>query len=283
LGDQFLIVGYLPEYRNLEPSWGNCLTDIIYFSAEPLLTGELNTSRFDPATLQALGEVKELYGTRLHISIGGYGRSENFGEMVTNSQARGAFVENLVQFAALHNLDGIDFDWEFPETKAEIQGYIELISETKQSGLIVSVALYPYDDLDLEPYLVADRVYIMSYERGAQHATFEQAVEDLDFFHAGGIPKEKLALGIPFYGRETLDPYRYFAYAKIVEQYHPPADVDEVDDIYFNGISTVQKKTCYTQQNGFLGVMIWELGQDSLDAASLLRAVYQAALDGCDS
>jgi GH18 family chitinase len=54
-----------------------------------------------------------------------------------------------------------------------------------------------------------------------------------------------------------------------------------VDGIYFNGIDTVQKKVCYVRQNGFGGVMIWELGQDTADDSSLLRAASQAAKGNC--
>jgi chitinase len=279
LDGETLIIGYIPEYRTLDPLWGNCLTDIIFFSLGPMANGTLDTGRLNPSILETMQEIKRTYGTRIHVSLGGYGRSDNFSAVVTNPQLRNTFLENLVDFAAEYDLDGIDFDWEFPETPSEIDGYVEMLSEIKQQGLIVSVALYPYGNLNIFPYLIADRIHIMSYNRGVRHSTFEQAVADLAYFESLGAPREKLILGIPFYGRQMNSPYHYFIYSEIVAQYDPAADVDEVADIYFNGITTVWKKTCYTQENGYAGVMVWELGQDN---GSLVRAIHDAVATKCE-
>jgi hypothetical protein len=279
--DDFLVIGYLPDYRSLEPTWGNCLTDVIYFSADPLASGELDTQRLQPETLVALRQMKETHGTRIHISLGGYRRSEDFGAMVTNKVLRAKFVENLIVFAALNDLDGIDFDWEFPETQREVEGYIELIKEIGEHGLITSVALFPSKALDIELYSVADRIHVMSYNRGVQHSTYQQAVEDLAFVVDRGIPIERLILGVPFYGRQTVSPYGYFTYAEIIESYRPPFYVDEIDNIYFNGVSTVAKKTCFVLQNNYRGIMIWELGQDSSDETSLLQTIYRTIVSEC--
>ncbi|MBI5353514.1 MAG: hypothetical protein HZB50_12810 [Chloroflexi bacterium] len=66
-------------------------------------------------------------------------------------------------------------------------------------------------------------------------------------------------------------------------QYHPSPDLEQVDDIFFNGITTIKYKTCFVSENDFGGIMIWELGQDTWDETSLLRAIYQAVVNGCKS
>ena len=44
--------------------------------------------------------------------------------------------------------------------------------------------------------------------------------------------------------------------------------------IAYNGIPTIQRKCQYVMDEGFGGVMIWELGQDSpVQQYSLLRAI----------
>ena len=122
----------------------------------------------------------------------------------------------------------------------------------------------------------------MSYDRGRKHSTLEQAQQDVTLFLSTGISPEKLILGIPFYGRAMTPPNKEYLYADIVALYHPPPMFDEVENIYFNGIGTVKQKTCLAKTTGLGGVMIWELGQDSGDNSSLLRAIYQAATSECE-
>ena len=52
----FAVVGYFPDYRELNPVWAESLTDIIYFSAEPRADGSLDASRLNEETWQALIE-----------------------------------------------------------------------------------------------------------------------------------------------------------------------------------------------------------------------------------
>lgn len=285
LTGDFLVIGYLPEYRTLNPAWGNCLTDLVYFSIRPLPDGGLDTSALSAATLQTLREMRRNYGTRIHVSIGGWGRSDDFAPMATRPAIRKKFVENLVSSCLENALDGVDFDWEFPENEREVQAYAALLAEVKAAltpyGLIVSVALSPSEQMDLKPYAAADRIHIMSYDRGNKHATPEQARQDAAAFLAAGAPQQKLILGLPFYGRIMTAPYNSYTYSEIVERYHPLPALDEAGDIYFNGIETIQHKTCLAKAMGLGGVMVWELGQDSNDEASLLRAIYETATGTC--
>jgi chitinase len=281
MDDDFLIIGYLPEYREFEPSWGTCLTDLVYFSAEPDEDGRLDTWRVDPERLQAMREIKETYGTRLHLSIGGYERSEHFIGVIADWESRRNFVEDVVAFCEANDLDGVDFDWEFPQGEFQTLQYVSLISEVRQRGLIVSVALYPHEDLDFKAFIDVGRIHIMSYDHGSRHSTFEQAVQDLALFEQAGFSRQQLILGIPFYGRRTMHPTTSSAYADIIELYNPGAGMDEIEGIYFNDVLTVKHKTCYAHENGYGGVMIWELGQDSPGERSLLRAIHQAVTIGC--
>jgi GH18 family chitinase len=281
----FAVIGYLPDYRTLDPEWGKYLTDIIYFSAEPRADGTLDTGRFDGNVLSQLHDMQGRNGTRLLISIGGWERSTQFAAMTGNIQTRKKFVDNLAGYVHENKLNGVDFDWEFPQNGTEFQNYIRLLEEVhtdfQPKGLIVSVALSPDLEFPLKDFTVVDRVHIMSYDRRPRHSTYEQAVGDLQKFIDAGIPREKLILGVPFYGRKITAPYEEATYADIVAKYHPAPDVDEVDGIFFNGIGTIQRKTCHAMSENIGGVMIWELGQDSSGDASLLQAIDQAARTGC--
>ncbi|MBI5963787.1 MAG: hypothetical protein HY863_09960 [Chloroflexi bacterium] len=287
LNDDFVIIGYLPEYRELNPEWGKCLTDIIYFSAEPRADGTLDTSRLSDDTWHGLLTMKEKYGTHIHLSIGGWERSRVFASMTAKAKPRAVFIQNLLKLASEHQLDGVDFDWEFPENETEVKNYITFLTEIKTAfasrGLIVSVALSADNSssMDLSQFAVVDRIHVMSYDRGALHSTYNMAAEDLSTFTINGIPKQKLFLGVPFYGRKMEAPFTSSTYQEIMTKYHPSVDLEQVDGIYFNSIATIERKTCFVRENGFGGIMIWELGQDTWDETSLLRAIYQAAVNGC--
>ena len=281
----FLVIGYLPDYRDLNPDWGSCLTDIVYFSAQPKPDGSLDTSLLSESTFQALRAMKDRYGTRILMSVGGWERSQGFVPMVTDPQARKSFEDALLAFGLSHALDGVDFDWEFPQNAAQYQGYAALLQEVKAlfqpHGMLISMALSPDVDLTLPVYQIPDRIHVMSYDHPGMHSTYDQAVLDMNYFVSGGFNKNKLFLGVPFYGREIAKSNNESTYADIIQQYHPDPSQDQAHGIYFNGIDTIQKKTCYALANGFGGIMIWELGQDSTDDTSLLRTVYQAAVNGC--
>jgi len=275
----FAVVGYLPDYRTLDPAWGRYATDIIYFSASLRTNGELDAARLNAQTLAALREMRDNYGTRIFIAIGGWERSQNFAAVATDPELRARAVQAITTYCLENRLDGVDFDWEFPDNKAERQGYVALLAEVHAAfaphGLRVSVALAAWQDLGDDLYTAVDRIHVMAYDHEGRHSTFEQAVGDIQAFLARGAPPEKLLLGVPFYGRSLSQWNNAFTYADIVAQHHPAPDVDEAGGIYFNGMATIQQKTRYALEQHLGGVMIWELGQDTAGDTSLLRAIRQ--------
>ncbi len=277
----FAVIGYFPDYRELNPTWEQNLTDILYFSTEPRADGTLDTSRLNEETWAQLQKMKTEHATRVHLSIGGWERGNDFAELTANPNTRRAFIENLLRYLLAHNLDGADFDWEFPQSDTEFENYISMLTEIQAvlsaRGMSVSVALPADPSFPLAEFAVVDRFHIMSYDRAAKHATYEQAVDDVQLFLDAGIPAEKLILGVPFYGRNVQPPYRVLSYAEIMGQYQPASSMDEVDGIYFNGLETIHHKTCYAMGEGLGGVMIWELAHDTTDANSLLQRMYALA------
>ena len=273
------VIGYFPDYRELNPAWAANLTDIIYFSAEPRADGTLDTSRLSDDTWNALRQLKNEYGLRVHLSIGGWERDGAFASVSADPALREIFVNTVLDFLLAHDLAGVDFDWEFPQTADEFQNYIALLTETKAAleshALLVSVALPAEAGFPLGEFAVVDRVHLMSYDRGERHSTFEQAAADVQTFLDAGIPPEKLILGMPFYGRAVTPPFDEFSYAQLVNDYAPAPDTDEVNGIYFNGPGTIRRKVCYGIQEGLGGFMIWELSQDTSDSSSLLHTIFQ--------
>jgi hypothetical protein len=277
----FAVVGYFPDYRELNPVWAESLTDIIYFSAEPCADGKLDTSRLSEDTWQNLQRLKAEHGLRIHLSIGGWERSAGFAPMTSDPLTRQKFIGALTEFALTHHLDGVDFDWEFPKGKDQFKNYISLLTETKAAfakhNILVSVALTPDPNFPLADFASVDRVHLMSYDRAAKHATLERAMDDVQLFLDAGIPAGKIILGVPFYGRNTSPPYKVLSYEEIMTRYYPSPVVDEVDGVYFNGLGTIQDKVCFALEEELGGVMVWELAHDTTDSNSLLQRMYALA------
>jgi GH18 family chitinase len=81
-------------------------------------------------------------------------------------------------------------------------------------------------------------------------------------------------MGVPFYGQDGqgYGGTHTLTYRTIVNDTQPALNLDAVYDPvnaktwYYNGVGTMQRKAHYVVDNGFGGLMIWELGQDHFDA-----------------
>jgi GH18 family chitinase len=276
------IIGYFPEWEsadvvNIDYSK---LTHIIYFHIWPNPDGSLDTSAVDTNDLNTIRENAHDVGVKVLISAGGGGVSNGFSPMTSNDTSRASFVNNTVQFINEYDLDGVDINWEPLNTAAKKNNQAILLADLKTAlhDKIVTVAvnaerldLYSSsaDDIDWANLLAYD----MNWGHG-EHSNFEDSVAALERYVAEGIPEEKLALGIPFYGRDLQT--KAMKYEDIVITCNPllPSE-NYCDGYFFNGIDLVQQKSQFVLNSNYTGVMIWNLGQDTYDNTSLLNAIYE--------
>lgn len=224
-------------------------------------------------------------------SIGG-GSAPAYYSTLLSKVYRGDFVQKLAQLAELYDLDGIDVDLEGERVDTNYESFvIDLSAQLKPKGKLLTAAVATvYKDRYTDKALALfDFISIMSYdktgpwrpEKPGPHAPYEMAVEDMNYW-AGekGIAKERLNLGIPFYG------YGFgpgapadLSFRKIVGTYTGAENKDELilpegGTIYYNGIPTIKNKTSLAlQQAG--GIMIWQLLQDAQGDVSLLKTVNE--------
>jgi GH18 family chitinase len=122
-----------------------------------------------------------------------------------------------------------------------------------------------------ETFALFDFINVMTYD-GPEHGTMHQFEQGLSFWIARGLPKDKIVMGIPFYGDPDM-PYR-----KLVQNDPAAAQVDMYDyfgSVYhYNGIPTVQAKTKLAV-NQASGIMFWTLEYDIPGEFSLVNAIYQ--------
>jgi hypothetical protein len=170
-----VVAGYAPDYRiehilnNLDQV-ANHVTDVILFSLSVERGGQLNLSLLDEdRTRNFVSTVRKLPkgNVRVHLCVGGGGRSQGFMDAARSASSRKAFSRSLAQVLKKVEADGIDFDWEAPQSLAEVQAYTELISETKRTigpGILLGVAVHAGQDLGSGIYSTVDRVNLMTYD-----------------------------------------------------------------------------------------------------------------------
>lgn len=278
---EFRVVGYLPNYRaaefKLDAAQG--LTDLIVFSAAPKPDGQLDLDLLKKFPWSKVQQFKIQNGARLILCVGGWERSKHFAAATASAENRARFVKSAVQICQDNRLDGVDLDWEHPRNEQEQNDYASLLQELRKAfeprGLTLSLTMAAWQKLPREAFAAVDVVHIMAYDNQGQHSTFESAEADVKTLLDQGVPKEKIILGLPFYGRHVSQRQTTFTYREIVAKYKPAPDVDEVESIYFNGPRTIQRKTKFALESQLGGVMFWELGQDAEGPQSLLRVISE--------
>ena len=278
------IVGYFPfwESGDINSIDYTKLTDIIYFHIWPNSDGSLDTSVINLNDLNTIRDRAHAAGVSISIAVGGWGVSDGFPPMAQDSIARANFVSNISNFISANNLDGVDIDWETPIDQVKINNQDMLLSDLADAlhplGKTVTVAANG-DVVELKASVTnsVDWVNIMAYDMNwsnAEHSTFVDSVSALQRYETLGISKEKLTLGIPFYGR-TDGWTSEIKYEQIVSTCNPSPSENTCNGYFFNGIDLVQQKAQYVLDNGYDGVMIWNLGQDTYDQTSLLNAINE--------
>lgn len=170
-------------------------------------------------------------------SIGGYGRgSALLGMAMANNQTRQTLTKSLVTTIRDGNLDGVDYDYEFPETIQQLQNLYQALAAIRNEldqtfGLrnkTVSMTLYSSNGqfgpnlppVDATPFSdLVDHGILMSYDYfgsfsaisapnsplydvpGYPGLSFSSSI--LTWLQTGWDPK-KLVAGLPYYGRTAI-------------------------------------------------------------------------------
>ena len=264
-----VLAAYLPSWRYEtapEASFG-MVTDVLYFSIEPDAEGGLDWNDSDPAHLVDLKAKKQKYGFRTYICVGGWERSEHFPAVAADEALRAKFVAELVKFADEYDLDGVDLDWEHPQNEKEGMDYAVLIKELKEalgSKRLVTAAKAGWQEMPEAGWKALDRLHLMAYDHGGEHSTYAKAVGDVESVVSKGMPKSKIALGVPFYGRHVTERDARTA-AELFSEVKP-GKTDLVDGYAFNNLHTLGRKVEYAKKEGLAGIMVWELAQDREDS-----------------
>ena len=312
-----IVAGYYPEWRRwsyppsavpLEP-----LTHVIYCFAWPNADGTISYPQGFSDPVPELSQRVHAAGKKLFVSLGGALDSDGFAPMAANATTRARFVSLLTGFCVSNRFDGVDLDWEYPANAGEGTNLTQLVRDIRAHWsqvapqLALTMTIGPtdwsakyFDVAALHPLLdwidVMTYCYYGSWSGRAGHnaplytdpadplkaGSTDQSIRE--YFHGKrGVPLEKMALGIPFYGLTYTGTTQLYAVASggTPTFYR---DVAALDCAYrWDGVSqvpylvsplnggtivpfddpaSVRLKAQYAKSLGLAGVAIWELSQD---------------------
>jgi chitinase len=250
-----------------------------------------STGRFTEAKgIQAVVAKAHRNGVKVLMAIAG-GNAPRYYRSLIAPANRALFIANLIKFMTDHDFDGIDVDIEGELITNDYEGFvIQLAAAVRPGKLLTAAVATPYGPLLTAASLAQfDFINVMSYDKtgpwrpqiSGQHSPLSMAVSDMDYWqNERKIPKQKLNLGVPFYGY-SFGPSGAgsMSYKKIIDTYPGARDKDELPTVdggmlYYNGTATIKAKTKLAlEQSG--GMMIWQLLQDASGSDSLLELMYR--------
>ena len=284
----FKVVAY-QKYNTMakfEPKVYGYIDQLIYKLIRVKADGELELLPSTLTDLKVLTNSKDGYDkVKLLIGIGGAKKnSAHFRVMADNPTARSNFVKNIREFCQKYQLDGVDIDWEYPETHQEQANALLLFKQLQQvfnqeKLLLTAAVTYTPEQIrfakQLEPYV--HQINLMVYEPIKGLTTFQQQIDfAVKLIEKEDLSKEKLVVGLPFYGK-NVSTGKTMAYNKIVKT--KQLGSLDINSINYLNVDEVKKNTLMMKDKGYSGVMFWELGFDSHinSPISLLRAINSVA------
>ena len=284
------VVGYFPSYRfNLHRLVDYCMvTHLNICFANPDSEGNLHINSFTEVINSAKLNNPDIV---ICISLGGGDLSDNikqnWSNLIDEPANRPAFIKKIVSFVESKNLDGVDFDLEWSAVTSGYSNFVIALNDSlKAHNKLFTAALpatYRYPQITDDALEIFDFINLMAYDatgpwspnKPGQHSSYNFAKQSINFWKNQGLPKEKLVLGVPFYGYNFDDKNDVFSftYATMVNKNTANADIDQVGKAYYNGRPTIEKKVELASKETS-GIMIWELGQDRYDDYSLLTTIH---------
>lgn len=277
---------------------------------------------------------------KILISVGGWNWSGRFSEVAATEETRATFADSCIDFISKYGLDGIDLDWEYPvgggfETNSsspdDKQNFTFLLKEIREKldaqgikdnryymlTIAAGASNYYINNTEVDKFhKYLDYVNLMTYDINGpwdpysdfnaplykdESSQYKICIDSsVNAWLDAGLPRDKLVVGIPFYG------YRYhvpnsdnkglhqkhingdgLSYHSIVEDYlndsgytrnfHEESLVPWLYNgdtfISYEDPQSILLKAEYIKNKNLRGAMVWELSQDS--DGELLNSLYK--------
>lgn len=258
------------------------------------------------------------------LSLGGWGWDKQFAAMVSKPEAEDRYVTSVLGMVDGFDYDGIDLDWEYPDTADEITGFERLTKrfrkqldqlgvkksrpmfQTMAAAASTNTLKWLPNELLLE---TMDWVNVMTYDMagewtdyaGHHSPLFASAKQpgsprstelSMKYLIERRVPANRLALGIPLYGKgfSVSEPYTSTKnkaqgrrpggqYSRLVQLQKEQGWIRQWDDetknpwlvapdrsavIGYDDPESVALKTEWAMKLGLRGVFFWEINGDRL-------------------
>ncbi len=202
------------------------VTDVAHFSVTPRPDGSIQIPDWGPFPDPALVAKTHAAGARIVLVAGGDDEAARagFSGLAASAATRQAFVGNMLRLVEANGYDGVDLDWEFPDSAADRDNLTALIHNLRAAlgpNRSLSISAGPTDYrgrwLDIAA-IMPDLTWFssMTYDMGgAGWSTYaddnaalhpgrpgEDNVADSVAYYLGrGVPAAKLMIGLPFFGQ----------------------------------------------------------------------------------
>jgi chitinase len=317
---QNLVAGYYPDWlKTTLPAQSikfEHLTHIVHAFAWPQSSG--GVSYYGGMFNYNLAEATHNAGKKILLALGGWGQSDGFAPMSADSAMRAKFIDNIVALIFDKNYDGIDLDWEFPTNITEGKNLTRLVKELREKfnqenpdwliTMAVSSGSYSgqyFEYSELANYI--DWFGMMGYDfhgswtaHAGHNAPLYQPSNCSDGCSDNSIvylsverqvPKQKLLLGLPFYGKEFTSNGLYqpilgnvtdILYSDVYPRITSSSweyywddfskvpyllSSDHTKFITYDDTMSIGYKCRYALDNQLAGMMIWALGQDLISGS----------------
>lgn len=262
-----------------------------------------------PEGLHAIVALREKNPSlKVLLAIGGW-KAGGFSEMAATVATRKAFAQDCKRVIDEFGLDGIDMDWEYPSSAAagitatpeDIDNFTILMKNIREAIgndkllTLASIATAKYVDFRaIDPYI--DLVNVMAYDMSrppyhhsalfhSEHSGRFSSSEAISAHLDSGVPRQKIVLGMPFYGHgaEGLADFVYYRdiinLSGFIKHWDNDAKVPYMTNnegtfvLCYEDSESIAFKCDYINKTGIRGAMYWESQLDD-DNLTLTKAVY---------
>lgn len=275
------VIGYLPDYRLTKSALANVskCTDIVFFGSEILADGSIKMAGQNTEGLKKLRTTCQKSKTKLHLCLGGWKKDTHYPTVTSDPKLRAKVIANLIELKKKHAFHGVDYDWEYPKTKAEMKGFIALCRETKLrlgKDFLVTAAFHPRHKIPKGLVEQLDRIHLMTYDLEAPHCAISHSQAAIKQWTARGVPPEKLCIGIASYARDLKDRSKVKTYEQMFQKHGEKIHKTmPVGGFFGDNQQSALQKLKLAKKEKLAGVIIWEIGQTPAGENSILKLFPQ--------